>query len=192
MGVIRTIRPWERDKLREHLLRLEPEGRRMRFHAALKDGAIERFVDRLSWLRSINVGYFEDGWIRGTSQLVWGDRPWREGVEFAIAVEPAWRGQGIGAALMDRALILARNRGLERLTMSCLVENEAMRALARRFEARLAFEANSVEGRLRLPWPSQTTLAQEVAEEWFAALRQGIETVARLNGAGPVRPRRPA
>lgn len=184
MGVIRTIRPWERAKLREHLLRLEPEGRRMRFHAAVKDSAIERFVDRLSWLRSINAGFFEDGALRGSAQLVWSADPWRDGVEFAIAVETAWRGRGVGTALMDRALILARNRGLDRLTMTCLRENDAMRALARHFEARLAFEDNGVEGRLRLPWPSQATLAQEAAEEWFAAMRQGIETVARLGLAG--------
>jgi len=184
MGVIRTILPWERARLREHLLRLEPEGRRMRFHVPVKDSSIERFVDRLSWWRSINVGYFEDGALRGSAQLVWSEDPWRDGVEFAIAVEPAWRGRDIGTALMGRALILARNRGLETLTMSCLRENEAIRALARRFEARLAFEDNTVEGRLRLPWPSQATLAQELAEEWFAAVRQGIETAARLGRTG--------
>lgn len=184
MDFIRTIRPWERARLREHLLRLEPEGRRMRFHVPIKDSAIERFVDRLSWWRSINVGYFEDGALRGSAQLVWSDDPWRDGVEFAIAVEPAWRGRGIGSALMDRALILARNRGLEKLTMTCLRENEAMRALARHFEARLTFEANEVEGRLRLPWPSQATLAQELVEEWFAAARQGIETVTRPGRTG--------
>lgn len=185
MSVIRTIRPWERATLQSHLLRLEPEGRRMRFHAPVKDRAIERFVERLNWLRSINVGYFEDGVIRGSAQLVWSEDPWRDGAEFAIAVEPAWRGKGIGSALMERCLMLARNRGLERLTMSCLVENAAMRALAKRFQARLAFENSAVEGRLRLPWPSHLSLAQEAAEEWFAALRQGVETMlaARWSGA---------
>lgn len=181
MSVIRTIRPWEKNILRDHLLRLEPEGRRMRFHAPVKDGAIERFVERLNWYRSINVGYFEDGAIRGSAQIVWGSDPVRDGAEFAIAVEPDWRGQGVGTALMDRCLVLARNRGLERLTMSCLVENEAMRTLAKHFEARLAFEDSAIEGRLRLPWPSPATLTQEATEEAFAALRQGMETML---GAG--------
>ena len=42
---------------------------------------------------------------------------------------------GIGAALLERSLLAARNRGVKLLHVCCFVENQRMQQLARTFEA---------------------------------------------------------
>jgi hypothetical protein len=44
-------------------------------------------------------------------------------------------------ALLERVLLAARNRQVERLHMLCLAENQRMQRLARKFNAALSFEA---------------------------------------------------
>ena len=59
-----------------------------------------------------------------------------------MAVDAAWRGKGIGAALMDAALKWARSAGVEKVSLEVYPTNEAALALYRRFgfedEGRLA------------------------------------------------------
>jgi acetyltransferase len=52
--------------------------------------------------------------------------------EFAIAVLDQWQGQGIGAALLERCLTLAAERGLETIWGLVLPENSKVLALGRK------------------------------------------------------------
>ena len=47
---------------------------------------------------------------------------------------------GIGSALLERSLLAARNRGIKRLEVCCILENYRMQQLARKFEAELTFD----------------------------------------------------
>jgi len=68
--------------------------------------------------------------------------PRTEEAEFAVAVGDPWQGQGIGAALMDRLIGIAKEKGMKRITGQVLAENTQMLALARRlgFEVKKAAE----------------------------------------------------
>ena len=86
-------------------------------------------------------GHIRSGLIRGAAEL----RPiGRREAEAAFSVEPVCRGRGVGTALFARVIAAARTRRLKRLYMSCLSQNRAMQALARKFEAQLVFEASDV------------------------------------------------
>ena len=71
MSTIRTLFPAEADALRAHLKRLDAEARRWRFGQPVTDEAIDRLVDGIDWLNSLHFGYFVDGVLRGSAELVW-------------------------------------------------------------------------------------------------------------------------
>jgi ribosomal protein S18 acetylase RimI-like enzyme len=53
----------------------------------------------------------------------------RRTAEFGIGVLEAWRGSGIGSALIERAEAWARSEGLDMLVLDVAAENEAARSL---------------------------------------------------------------
>lgn len=57
---------------------------------------------------------------------------WRESCEYAILVEDAWHGKGLGSVLTDYILEIARAQGYKRVTASFLKANSAMRRLFQR------------------------------------------------------------
>ena len=65
----------------------------------------------------------------GVVRLIFGSRP--EDAEFAIVVRDDVQGEGLGRALMDKAIRYCRQRGTSRVTGQILWENHRMRALAR-------------------------------------------------------------
>jgi ribosomal protein S18 acetylase RimI-like enzyme/predicted amino acid-binding ACT domain protein len=72
--------------------------------------------------------------------------------EAACLVEDGWQGRGLGRALTDLLLVLARERGLVELRATVLGENVRMRRLLTSYggRTRLADERGVVEIRLRL------------------------------------------
>ncbi len=62
--------------------------------------------------------------------------------EFSVAVGDQWQGQGIGAALLQRCISIARDRGLEKVTGVVLAENTQMLALGKK----MGFKSKKVMG----------------------------------------------
>jgi len=67
--------------------------------------------------------------------------------EFAVLVADQWQGKGIGAALLKRCLMLARERGVETVWGRVLSENTKMLALGKKlgFVKKPTLEANEYE-----------------------------------------------
>lgn len=65
----------------------------------------------------------------------------------AVAADPAWRGRGVGSALMQRTEVLAPGSGAEMLSLIVAEQNRG----ARRFYQRLGYA--DVARRPLLPWP---------------------------------------
>src|SRR5262245_55604918 len=122
-GVIRKLWSGDRDLYRDHLLRLDPASRRSRFGGGVSDDFIRNYVELSHQLGSVLHGFFVDGVLRGVGEL----RPLGEGpeAEVALSIEPEWQNRGVGAALLERTLLSARNRGIRRLHMACLADNRA-------------------------------------------------------------------
>jgi acetyltransferase len=76
----------------------------------------------------------------GVARVITGRNP-RE-AEFAVAVGDPWQGQGIGAALLQHCLLIARERGIEKVNGTVLAENTHMLALGRK----LGFRIQKAEG----------------------------------------------
>ena len=93
-------------------------------------------------------GFFVDGVLRGAADL----RILRREAEAAFSIEKPWQSHGVGSALLERTLLAARNRGIKHLQVCCLVaKNQRMQHLARKFEAEITFDFDTVLGTMENP-----------------------------------------
>jgi GNAT superfamily N-acetyltransferase len=165
--VYRQLLPSEVDKIRDHFLRLAPDERVLRFFAPTCDAVISARCDKIDWRRAHFVGVFSDGTLRGVAELEL-DHPEGQGSgEIAISVERAWRSRGIGAELLRRAIVVARNHGATSISMVCLLDNEPMRRLASHFADRISIHDGTVEADMDVPPPTYETLWNEIAMSGF-------------------------
>ncbi len=190
MPIIRKILPTELPQYRAHLLRLDRTDRYARFTGTLSDEAVERHCAAIDWGRTVILGAFEDGVLRGAVELC-GDRIlWPQQAEFGVSVESVLQGKGVGSTLVRRILTVARNRGIRHVHMMCLSENVRMRALARRFAGRLALDSGEITSRFELPPPNQFSLALEALEDGtgaFNSILSGNAILGRLPTPSPER-----
>ncbi len=145
-GTIRKLWSTEGPKLRDHLLRLDPTNRRMRFAHAVSDQFIADYASRLPDMGSIVYAYLEQDEVRAVAELRRLTSNWGPEAEAAFSVETPWQNRGIGSELMGRVIRSARNRGVNRLMMSCLAENKKIQVIAKKHEAQLTFEQGDVVG----------------------------------------------
>jgi GNAT superfamily N-acetyltransferase len=135
-GQVRALGPADTDSYCNHLARLDPAARRMRFFEDVSDFHVLFHAGAaLSDGRAV-IGYVEDDELRGACELLDTDRD-QHAAEAAFSVESDWRRQGIGGLLMAAMIAEARRRGVLRIDMQCLKSNLPMQALAARFTSDL-------------------------------------------------------
>ena len=171
-GYVRTLSQQEElPLLREHLLRLEGESRRDRFHGFMDDEFIERYAAKCADDGTIIIAYMENGVVRGAAEL---HPPTQsdDGVpEIAFSVEACVRRQGVGSVLFKRLLSEARWKGYRRLRVTTDARNEAMRALAAKFGAHLVFRHGESTGTIEVGQAPQAELAKLAIDTPLSAAR---------------------
>jgi len=163
MRLYRKLLASEREALRDHLLRLSPEDRGLRFQAAQSDAAITAYCAAIDWRRGYVVGMFEAGMLRGVGELRLSPPPRPARAEIAISVEAPWQNQGVGHELLHRLLVLARNRSIRSVHMICLIDNPRMQHIAAEV-AKLRIEEGAAVAEIAVPEPSLLSFY----EEWMA------------------------
>jgi GNAT superfamily N-acetyltransferase len=164
-GVVRKLWIGEAAKYRDHLLRLDPQSRRNRFSGGVSDAFIRNYADFTLGLDTIVHAFFIGQAMRGVAELrPLGTRFPRQ-AEAAISVEKPWQSHGVGSALLRRTLLAARNRGFRLLHMACLADNRRMQQLARKFDAELSFDFESVIGEVESSRPTPLSLMREVMSD---------------------------
>jgi len=148
---IRPIRPEDAPLLVELFESLSPRSVYMRFFTPLKclpHSMLARFTqidyDRHIALVAITESQADEKML-GVARVIVG-RNLRE-AEFAVAVGDSWQGNGIGAALLNRCLAIARERGIENVHGTVLAENTQMLALGRKlgFHIKKVLDASEYE-----------------------------------------------
>lgn len=173
-----------RDVLQRHFLALGPEDRRLRFGVALSDDGVHDYVARIDFERDAVFGVYDDDMsLAGVGHVARG-----EGfAELGVSVLLEHRGKGMGAALLARAHMHARNWGVPTLFMHCLSENGAMMHLARKQGMRIAADHGEADAYLELPPGDVTSIATELFADRVAlfdyALKSQANAVRRLAAA---------
>jgi GNAT superfamily N-acetyltransferase len=149
-GAVRVLKPGELPLLRDHLLRLDPASRRDRFNGVVDDEFIKKYAAGCSGEGVIVIGYIENGKIHGAAELHEPQRTADSTPEIAFSVEQHLRRQGVGSVLFKALLAEAKRNGFQRLRVTTGAQNDAMRALARKFGTRLNFRHGELAGSIDL------------------------------------------
>ena len=115
--------------IKDHLLRLDSEGRRMRFFSAISDEGIGNYVDRISWENDTCFGVFNLDQLVAFAHMSPNMVRVKE-CELGISIDYDYRRKGLGKQMMKRVMTFAKARGIEVLIMECLRQNMAMRDIA--------------------------------------------------------------
>ncbi len=160
---IRSIGKAHVDKIRAHLLALEPEDRYLRFGYLATDEQIGHYVDGLNFERDELFGIFNRQLdLIGTAHLAYSTDPSTLScAEFGVSVAKKARGRGYGRRLFERAIMHARNDGISLLFIHALSENKAMLHIARTAGAMIERDGSESEAHLLLP---PANLDSKVAE----------------------------
>ena len=147
LGTLRELTGAEADLHRDHLLRLDAEGRRERFNGVADDRFIHRYSQRCFGGRTRVFALLDrEGHVRGAAELH-PPTP-ADPADIAFSVEPQFRQLGIGTRLFEAVMAAARYSRHPQLRISSTASNRAMRALARKFGASFTFEGGEVTGLL--------------------------------------------
>ena len=149
-GVIRQLRPSEELLFRRHLLSFDSESRRDRFNGVTDDHFVASYSSRCFLDGTTVIGYVVNGQVRGAAELHERPELTEPTGEIAFSVEREYQHRGVGSRLFARLVESARGAGYQKLLVTTHPENEAMKALARKFKSKLSFQAGETVGRIEL------------------------------------------
>jgi len=182
--LIRELTRAERPALLAHFVALDRDDRRLRFGAAPSDRALRQYVEGIDFDHDAVFGVGDEELkLLGVAHVA------RSGghAELGISVLEGERGRGIGAALLARAHLRARNWGVRALFMHCLTENAAMMRLARRQGMEIGAQAGEADAWLELPPADAASHFGEVFAQRVAlfdyALKSQVAAARRIAAA---------
>jgi GNAT superfamily N-acetyltransferase len=178
---IRSLGPGHRDRIKAHLLALDEHDRYLRFGYAASDEHVERYVAELDFDRDEIFGIYNRKLeLIAMAHLAFLLEPGTSpGAEFGVSVLKKARGRGYGARLFDRAVMHARNEGVELMFIHALSENTAMIKIARNAGATLERAGGETDAYLRLPPATLDTRMTEMVEEQLAQTDYKLKVQAR-------------
>jgi len=168
-GVIRQLRPSDLSKFREHLGRLDIESRRDRFNGPSSDAFVEAYAERAFRAGTTVIGYVENGEVLGAAELHAIDGAGEPTGEIAVSVERTLQHRGIGSRLFQRLIWHAHALGYTQLRVTTHPQNQAMKRLASKFDARLRFEGGETVGLIELEPAEEVFAPQMMSQARFLA-----------------------
>jgi GNAT superfamily N-acetyltransferase len=183
MLVFRKLLAHERGALKDHLLRLDDEDRRLRFGHFVTPEVMLAYVDAVDWTQTWIIGAFEGAALRGVAELRDSGAPadaagGRRTAEISVTVEPAHRNQGAGTRLLEEALLVARNRGFQDIYLICLPDNARMQRVARKFADQMRCEDGEVEIHIGSPQPDPLSVFAEIFGDAVAMWETACDRLA--------------
>jgi len=177
---VRALAERHRPHMLTHLLALGERDRYLRFGQIASDLQIARYVARIDFERDEVFGIFNHRLdVVALAHLALAG----PNAEFGVSVLPQVRGRGFGGRLFERALLLARNRGVGTLVIHALSENTAMLRIVRRAGARIDHDGGDTVSRLSLPGEDFASRLEALAKRQAAELDYGLKRQARQIGA---------
>jgi RimJ/RimL family protein N-acetyltransferase len=178
---IRSIGPSHRERITDHLLALQPHDRYLRFGYAANDEQIRRYADGLDFDRDEIFGIYNRKLeLIAMAHLAFSTDPdLRSCAEFGVSVSQQARGRGYGSRLFDRAVMHARNEGVDLLFIHALSENTAMIKIARNAGALVERDGSETEAYLRLPPATMDSRMSEIVEEQLAQTDYRLKVQAK-------------
>jgi RimJ/RimL family protein N-acetyltransferase len=181
MVPIRALGPSYRERITQHLLQLEPADRYLRFGYAANDEQIRRYAEQLDFNRDEIFGIYNRRLeLIAMAHLAFSEHPeHKQCAEFGVSVLKQARGRGFGARLFERAVMHARNEGVNMVFIHALSENTAMLKIARSAGATVRRDGSESEAYLQIQPASLDTRMAEMVEQQFAEVDYQIKKQAK-------------
>ena len=178
---IRSLGVGHRERIANHLLSLDEHDRYLRFGYAANDEQIRRYADSLDFERDEIFGIYNRRLeLLAMAHLAFSTDPEHKScAEFGVSVVKSARGRGYGARLFDRAVMHARNEGVDMLFIHALSENTAMIKIARNAGAIVERDGSETEAWLRLPPATMDSRVNEMVEEQLAQTDYRLKVQAK-------------
>ena len=178
---IRSLGPGHRGRIADHLLALDEDDRYLRFGYAANDEQIRRYVAGLQFERDEIFGIYNRKLVLiAMAHLAFEQDPASLScAEFGVSVLKKARGRGYGGRLFDRAVMHARNEGVDMLFIHALSENTAMVRIARHAGAEVERCGSETDAFLRLPPATLDSRLSELVEEQLALSDYGLKLQAK-------------
>jgi acetyl coenzyme A synthetase (ADP forming)-like protein len=181
---VRALRPDDKTRLLDHFRRLGPESIRYRFFgvkAGLTDEELRYFTE-LDFVRHVGLAAVrrEAGEERfyGVARYIRTDDLTAEGrAEFAVAVDDAHQGLGIGTVLLERLVDIALRSGITAFEADVLGDNRRMHELLTHLG--LSVASSGAAGVVHVTFPTERTPAFVQAQEQ-RAWHGSAESLKRL------------
>ena len=191
---IRSLGPYNRERIATHLLALEGPDRYLRFGYAASDEQVLRYVAQLDFERDDIFGIYNRRLeLIALAHLAVAEHPEHAHcAEFGVSVLKSARGHGYGARLFERAVMHARNEGASMVFIHALSENTAMLKIARNAGASVHRDGSESEAFLYLPPANLDSRMKALVEHQWAELdyrlkKQAKQFWAFLSGVQEVR-----
>lgn len=178
---IRSVGPSHGERIAAHLLALDPQDRYLRFGYAANDEQIRRYVSGLNFERDEIFGIYNRRLeLIAMAHLAFSTNPdLKSCAEFGVSVLKQARGRGYGSRLFDRAVIHARNEGVDLMFIHALSENTAMLNIARKAGATIERDGSESEAYLLLPVADLDSRVTEMVDEQIAKTDYRLKVQAK-------------
>lgn len=175
---VRVLHNGHREAALRHLITLGPEDRHLRFGSPTSDIVIERYVANLDFCRDAVFGVFNAALdLVGIAHLAYlpAGKDALRTAEFGVSVLSRERNRGLGAALLERAAMHARNTQITTLFVHCLANNKAMMHLAQKLDMRVEFAYGDADAYLILKPANAQSILKEATQEQMADLDYAVK-----------------
>ncbi len=154
---------------------------------AMSDEAVQEYCESLDWFRIVVIGFFEAGVLRGCAEMNIPDRRYPILCEVAITVESAWQDHGVATELLRRVLVVAQNRSVRGLHITCFGHNHRMQHIAEKFGARFRSRDGESDADIPTAAPTYSSFCEEAIDDGFGCMNIWFDYVVgrlrALNGA---------
>ncbi len=178
---IRSLGVAHRSRIAGHLMALDANDRYLRFGYPATDEQITRYTDALDFERDEIFGIYNRRLelVAVAHLALVGNSDCRNCAEFGVSVLASARACGLGTRLFERAVMHARNAGVEMLFIHALSENVAMLKIARNAGALVERSGSETEAFLVLPAADLDSRVTEFIEEQIAQTDFRLKTQAK-------------
>ena len=179
---IRSLGPAYRERIAKHLLALDDADRYLRFGYKASDAQISRYVADLNFERDEIFGIYNRHLeLVAMAHVAFAtDAQHQQCAEFGVSVLKKASGRGYGRRLFERAVIHARNEGVDMMFIHALSENTAMLKIARNAGASVQRDGAESEAFLHLPPANIDSRMAALFEHQFAEMDYRIKRQAKL------------
>jgi GNAT superfamily N-acetyltransferase len=174
--------PAYRERIATHLLALDDADRYLRFGYKASDEQIGRYVADLNFERDEIFGIYNRHLeLVAMAHVAFATDPeHHQCAEFGVSVLKKARGRGYGRRLFERAVIHARNEGVDMMFIHALSENTTMLKIARNAGASVQRDGAESEAFLHLPPANLDSRMAALFEHQFAEMDYRIKRQAKL------------